>query len=181
MNHDIGHEAFWERVNTALDERRDPLEDPLVQRELEGAPERLGELEQWLSAASTLESPPPRARRPRGAAALLVVAAAAAALFTLHHLQSATEVSSATVANAPTTLPNGADLAPSAPASFVLEPCISLIELRATFTHRTADEIREVQIDVISDSYSREVHQRVIETPASAISVATLRKTRLQP
>jgi hypothetical protein len=60
-------DAFWERVNAALDERRDPLEDPLVQRELEGSPDRFGELERLLRASSTLESAPKRERRRAGA------------------------------------------------------------------------------------------------------------------
>ena len=177
----MNHDAFGERVNAALDERRDPLEDPQVQRELERSPERLDELERLLRAANTLENAPPRERRRRTAAALIVVAAAVAALLTLQHLRSATDRSTETVADAAQSSTGGADVAPSAPPAFVLEPCISLLELRATFTHRSADEIREVQFDALSDSSSREIHRRAVERPAIAFSVATIRTSQLQP
>ncbi len=174
-------DAFWERVNAALDQRRDPLADPLVQRELEGSPDRFGELERLLRAASKLERAPQPARVRRTAAALIAVAAGAAALLTLRHLQSAADRPTEHVADAAQASTGAADFAPSAPPGFVLQPCIALLELRATFTHRTADEIREVQIDALSDSSSREVHRRAVEGSAIAFSVATIRTSQLQP
>jgi hypothetical protein len=177
----MSDDAFWGRVNAALDERRDPLEDPQVQRELEGSPERFGELELLVHAAGALGQARPLARRGRAAKALLVPGAAAALALALPLLWNAPSRSSEHFANAVETPAGAADLAGSAPAAFVLEPCIALLDLRATFTHRTADEIREVQIDVLSDSSSREVHRRAGESPAIAFSVATIRTSQLQP
>lgn len=76
---------FWERVNAALDERRDPYADPHVAGELAERQELLEPLAELLDSLSQLERAPKvvvraRARRPmaRLAAAAVVFVAAGA-------------------------------------------------------------------------------------------------------
>jgi hypothetical protein len=66
-------EIFWQRVNVALDERRDPLEDDAVQNAIAERPERLDELLRVTSRVSRLPA------RPRRSRAWLLAAALAAA------------------------------------------------------------------------------------------------------
>lgn len=68
-------EVFWNRVNAALDEHRDPLADELVQDELARRPERLDRLLALRRRLAAL--PPERARRRIGP---LVAACAAASV-----------------------------------------------------------------------------------------------------
>lgn len=70
MKHD---ELFWQRVNVALDERRDPLADDGVQNAIAERPERLDELLRVTSRVTRLPAQPRRNR------AWLVAAALAAA------------------------------------------------------------------------------------------------------
>lgn len=72
---------FWERVNAALDERRDPYADPRVAEQLAERPELLEPLAELLDSLSQLERAPKvvvraRARRPmaRFVAAAVVLA-----------------------------------------------------------------------------------------------------------
>jgi hypothetical protein len=177
----MNDDAFWERVNAALDERRDPLEDPQIQRELDASPERLDELELLLRTAGALGQARPLARRGRVAKALLVAGAAAVLALALHLLWNAPSRSSEHFAGAVGASADAADLAGSAAAPFVLEPCIALLDLRATFTHRTPDEIREVRFDALSDTYSQELRRRTVDGPAVSFSVDVVRTSPSHP
>ena len=75
------NELFWERVNAALDERRDPLRDERVQMLVAEDPARLEELLALRERVATLADSRPRRRISRVAAAAVVVIAAASVWF----------------------------------------------------------------------------------------------------
>ena len=72
-------ELFWRRVDAALDERRDPLDDPEVQRLAAEHPELLDELARLRAALAHLPDEP----RKRSTRRVASFAAAAALLATL--------------------------------------------------------------------------------------------------
>lgn len=89
MNRNHGNGEFWERVNAALDERRDPYADPHVAGALAERPELLEPLAELLAGVEALERRPEVARnaaksrrfaRPAAAAVLLATAGALAVL-----------------------------------------------------------------------------------------------------
>lgn len=88
-------ELWWERVNAALDERRDPLEDAAVEAAIVERPERLAEVlalrERLALVTSGEQLTAPRSRRLRRVAALVAgCAAVAVAWLTLARVERST-------------------------------------------------------------------------------------------
>jgi len=72
---DMNDLSFWQRVQEHLDARRDPLDDPEVQRFLEGNPQHLeeyAELQQGLRALQPVAGPGRRRKVPWVAAAVVL-------------------------------------------------------------------------------------------------------------
>ncbi len=84
-------DALWHDVQRALDERRDPREDPRVLEALVLEPERLRELEILLERIGRIRVPtrPRFARRAAAIAAILISAAAFAIIWHLRETRSA--------------------------------------------------------------------------------------------
>lgn len=159
----MSHDAFWDRVNAALDARADPLNDPQVARALELEPERLGELLRLESALAALPVSKPR-RRAAGLAAISVAAAAAAglALLLFAAQRGASGPESAPIARA------------SAGAPFELAPCLGVLELRVTHTVTSHDAQRTTQVDVLAARSQHEVVRNEPSGHLTSFSFATL-------
>ena len=97
-------ERLWERVNLALDERRDPLEDALVQRLVAERPELADELVRLQERLATLRARPKRAWRV--AAILVAFAAAISVLFALRNAPSSDPTPAAAIAVTPPPAPD---------------------------------------------------------------------------
>lgn len=121
---------FWQRVNEALDARRDPLDDEAIQRELEQSPELLEEFASLRSgleviATSTPTSAAPRVARSRrvAAAAALLLGCGATVWFLTH--KSAPEAPSNSTEALPT---------------FTALPCDTVLAFSASITVETPYE-----------------------------------------
>jgi len=79
----MNHDELWTRVHAALDERRDPLDDPHILRCIEEAPEAFAAVERLTRRLPELVASPAQEPRAAGvlAAAALVVGLASAPLF----------------------------------------------------------------------------------------------------
>ncbi len=92
---------FWERVNLALDERRDPLEDELVQDAIASDPQRLDELVRLQARLAALPLHREPRRIPRAAAAAMIVVALGAIALELVRAPRALVESNTQLANLP--------------------------------------------------------------------------------
>lgn len=159
----MSNDAFWDRVNAALDARADPLDDPQVARALELGPERLGELLRLESALAALPASLPR-KRAAGLVAITVGAAAAAglALLLFAAQREPTGPESTPIAHA------------TAAAPFELAPCLGVLELRVTHTVTSHDAQRTTQVDVLAARSQHEVVRNEPSGHLTSFSFATL-------
>ena len=72
------HESLWQRIDAALDARRDPFDDPDLTHELQQDPEAVAQVRRLMMRLDVLSNDPtlvspthPRRRRCRGCLALL--------------------------------------------------------------------------------------------------------------
>jgi hypothetical protein len=79
---------FWNHVDLALDERRDPLEDGALQDAIAGDPELLDQLLALRSRLAALPRTPERSRLPRLAVAAAIAIALGAIAFELLRFRS---------------------------------------------------------------------------------------------
>lgn len=170
-NHnELSRNEFWERVNAALDARRDPLEDARVQQLLEREP---GLLDELATLQLTLDTTRDAARRGAGLrtagparrrASAVVGWAALAAGFAA--------IVVAARWNAPEPRPIESAQAP-APVEFRTEPVIALLEFRVTFTRRTGDEVHTTTHDLLSGARRVSVERTHSDQPDEWIALAS--------
>ncbi|MFT7676250.1 MAG: hypothetical protein ACI8QC_000219 [Planctomycetota bacterium] len=101
----LTHEELWERIQSALDQRLDPLDDPQLAAALADAPELAEEL---VLLMESLEYLTPELVRPRRSAALLAVAASCLLAWGTWRLAPGLQTAKAPAlaeAEAPTVLP----------------------------------------------------------------------------
>jgi len=151
---DSSRNEFWERVNAALDARRDPLEDARVQQLLEREPDLLDELaalQLTLSATRDVTHSASLAHAPaRRRTSAFVGWAALAAGF------------AAIVVAARWNAPEPRDANATHPAPLALAPLFApippgvLLELRATFTRTSPSGVRIEHVDLVESRSSVE-------------------------
>ena len=143
------NERIWERVHSALDERRDPLTDEHVLVELEQDPEAQAQLAALLGSVARLERERPVERAPRrrvmplAATALAAGLAATLAVWLLLPMRKAESPDAGPVAHAtPAT--------PTPPRSRVLAFSISVERDGAQRTETWSDGValRELRVDL---------------------------------
>lgn len=188
----MNHDSFWEHVNDALDARRNPLEDPLVQRAIEADPSRLEELRRLEDVLSAL---PTRAPQPTTAGAqarwrawtqarwrLTAAAAASAALWLVLESRNtppdATSSQSAArevATGAASAVDGAASAATRAPRS------AELLDLRVVHTHTTPAGTETTEIDVLAALTKREITPSSPESRWTNVSFATINPSPSQP
>lgn len=167
---ELSRNEFWERVNAALDARRDPLEDARVQQLLEREPELLDELATLQVTLNTTVDAAHRgaqvraaepARRRASAVVGWVALAAGFAAIVVAARWNASEPRSPESAQVP------------APLEFRTEPVIALLEFRATFTRRCEDQVHTITHDLLSGAH-RVTAERVLSAqPDEWIAIAS--------
>jgi hypothetical protein len=168
---DSSHNEFWERVNAALDARRDPLEDARVQQLLEREPELLDELVALQLTLNTTVDAARRCARVRAAgparrrASAVVGWAALAAGFAV--------IVVAARWNAPEPRSPESAQAPAAP-EFRTEPVIALLEFRATFTRRCGEEVHTTTHDLLSGARRVSIERTHADQPDEWIALASV-------
>jgi hypothetical protein len=168
---DSSHNEFWERVNAALDARRDPLEDARVQQLLEREPELLDELATLQLTLNDTFDPARRGVRVRAAgparrrASAVVGWAALAAGFAV--------IVVAARWNAPEPRSPESAQAPAAP-EFRTEPVIALLEFRATFTRRCGEEVHTTTHDLLSGARRVSIERTHADQPDEWIALASV-------
>lgn len=167
---ELSRNEFWERVNAALDARRDPLEDARVQQLLEREPELLDELATLQVTLNTTVDAAHRgaqvraaepARRRASAVVGWVALAAGFAAIVVAARWNASEPRSPESAQVP------------APLEFRTEPVIALLEFHATFTRRCGEEVHTTTHDLLSGQLYRAFEQRNLQQPPTWIEVAS--------
>lgn len=188
----MNHDSFWERVNEALDARRDPLEDPLVQRAIEADPSRLDELRRLEDVLSAL---PTRAPQPTTAGAqarsrawtratwrLTAATAASAALWVV--LESRDTRPDATSSQTPAReVATGAASAVDGEASAATRVSrgAELLDLRVVHTHTTPAGTETTEVDVLAALTKREITASSPESRWTNVSFATINPSPSQP